>query len=155
MPHNFANLGLIALLFPEARNIHCLRDPRDTCLSIYFQAFGWLHPYATRLDHLGLYYREYRRLMRHWESVLELPMMTVQYEEMVADQERVSRALVDFIGLEWDDRCLQFHKSERTVATASYDQVRQPIYTQSMARWKNYEKHIKPLVDALGDTLDG
>ena len=82
-------------------------------------------------------------------------MMTVQYEEMVADQERVSRALVDFIGLEWDDRCLQFHKSERTVATASYDQVRQPIYTRSMARWKNYEKHIGPLVEALGDTLAG
>ena len=154
MPHNFMNLGLIALLFPGARIIHCRRDPRDTCLSIYFQSFGWLHPYATDQSHLGLYYRLYHELMLHWEAVIRLPLMHVHYEEMVTDQERISRELVEFVGLNWDDRCLQFHRAKRTVATASYDQVRQPMYTKSMARWKHYEKHIGPLVEALGDVID-
>ncbi len=153
MPHNFVNLGLISLLFPQARIIHCQRDPRDTCLSIYFQHFGWLHPYATNLAHLGSYYRLYQMLVRHWESVIDLPMLTVHYEDLVTDQERVSRKLVDFIGLDWDDNCLQFHTTKRTVATASYDQVRKPMYTQSIARWKHYEKHIGPLVEALGNVL--
>ena len=92
--------------------------------------------------------------MQHWEAVIRLPMLTVHYEDMVTDQERVSRELVDFIGLDWDDRCLQFHTATRTVATASYDQVRQPMYRKSMARWKNYEQHIGPLVEALGDVID-
>lgn len=153
MPHNFMNLGLIALLFPQARIIHCRRDPRDTCLSIFFQSFGWLHPYATDLSNLGSYYRLYERLMRHWESIIDLPMLTVNYEDLVTDQERTSRELVNFIGLEWDDDCLQFHRAERTVATASYDQVRKPMYTRSMARWRNYESHIKPLVETLGDLV--
>lgn len=150
MPHNFMNLGLIALLFPQARIIHCERDPRDTCLSIYFQSFGWLHPYATDLSHVGFYYRLYHELMQHWKSDIGLPIMTVNYEDMVNDQERTSRKLVEFIGLEWDENCLKFHRTKRTVATASYDQVRQPMYTKSMARWKHYEKHIGPLLKALG-----
>ena len=151
MPHNFMNLGLIALLFPEARIVHCVRDPRDTCLSIYFQNFGWLHPYATKLENLGHYYREYQRLMKHWESVLELPIMTVHYERMITDQEQTSRELVAFCDLPWDDRCLQFHHSGRHVATASYDQVRQPIYRRSVARWQQYANHLGPLFDALDD----
>jgi tetratricopeptide (TPR) repeat protein len=154
MPHNFVNLGLIALLFPQARIIHCRRDPRDTCLSIYFQNFGWLHPYSTDLSHLGFYYRLYHKLMQHWEAVIDLPMMTVSYEEMVTVPERISRELVNFIGLDWDDRCLRFHTVKRNVATASYDQVRQPVYTKSMARWKHYEKHIGPLAEALGDGIN-
>lgn len=153
MPHNFLNLGLIALLLPGARIIHCVRDPRDTCLSIYFQNFGWLHPYGTRLEWLGGYYREYVRLMRHWQTVLDLPLLTVQYEALVADQETMTRRMLDFLGLEWEDACLDFHKSERTVATASYDQVRQKIYHKSRARWKNYKPLIAPLIDALGECL--
>lgn len=149
MPHNFKNLGLISLLFPGARVIHCTRDPMDTCLSIYFQSFGGAHSYATDLGHLGTYYRQYERLMKHWKSVLDLPMMTVSYEEVVSDQETVSRAMVEFCGLEWDDRCLQFHRSERKVATASYDQVRQPIYTKSICRWKHYEPYLDELKAAL------
>lgn len=149
MPHNFMNLGLIALLFPGARIIHCVRDARDTCLSIYFQNFGWLHPYGSDLTRLGRYYRDYQRLMAHWESTLDLPMLTMHYEALVADQEGVTRALLDFCNLEWDDRCLRFHESERGVATASYDQVRQAMYTRSRERWRNYEPHITPLIHAL------
>lgn len=154
MPHNFMNLGLISLMFPRAMIIHCLRDPIDTCLSIYFQKFGPGHAYATDLKNLGFYYRQYLRLMQHWETVIDTPMMTVHYKDTIADQERVSRELVDFIGLPWDEQCLQFHKAKRHVATASYDQVRQKIYTRSLARWKNYEQHIGPLIEALGDTVE-
>ncbi len=154
MPHNFMNLGLIALLFPKTRIIHCVRDPRDTCLSIYFQNFGWLHRYGADLSSLGAYYRHYQKLMQHWEEVLELPIITIRYEDMIANQEAVSRKMIAFCELEWDERCLQFHKSDRHVATASYDQVRQKIYTQSKARWKNYEKHIAPLIETLGDSIE-
>lgn len=155
MPHNFLNIGLISVLFPEARIIHCVRDPRDTCLSIYFQDFGWLHPYGARLDWLGAYYHEYARIMKHWENELDIPIHTVSYNDMVNDQESTTRNMLDYCKLEWNDACLDFHKSKRVVATASYDQVRQKIYTQSKARWKKYESNIGPLVEHLGDSLEG
>jgi len=151
MPGNFNHLGLIAITFPEARVIHCTRDPLDTCLSIFFQSFNVSHAYATDLANIGIYYKEYRRLMDHWKQVLDIPILDVSYAELIADQERVSREIIEFCGLEWDDRCLQFHKTERGVATASYDQVRRPIYTSSVSRWKNYEKYLGPLREALGD----
>jgi len=150
MPQNFFHLGLIALLFPNARVIHCKRDPRDTCISIYFQRFNLSHTYANDLASLGRFYREYLRIMAHWRAALPIPMLEVAYEEVVTDQERVSREMVEFCGLPWDDRCLQFHKTKRAVATASYDQVRQPIYKQSVGRWRNYERHLGPLFEALG-----
>ena len=149
MPHNFQHVGLISLLFPEARIIHCRRNPLDNGLSIYFQSFIWSHDYATDLANIGVFYSEYERLMRHWEQVIDIPMMTVQYEDMIADQEGMTRKLLEFCELEWDDSVLNFHDSKRAVATASYDQVRQPIYKTSHARWKNYARHIKPLVDSL------
>ena len=154
MPHNFLNLGFISLLFPRARIIHCQRNPIDTCLSIYFQNFGWMHPYGTRLDWLGSYYRDYARLMAHWERTLDIPILRIRYEDTVEDQEAVTRKLLDFCGLEWDDACLEFHKARRHVATASYDQVRQKIYKKSKARWKNYQKHLAPLIEALGDLAE-
>lgn len=154
MPHNFLNVGIISLLFPQSRIIHCVRDPRDTCLSIYFQNFGWLHAYGTRLDWLGSYYKEYSRVMKHWESVISMPLLTVRYEDMVADQEATTRKLIDFCGLEWNDACLDFHRSKRVVATASYDQVREKIYDKSRARWKKYAEHITPLIDSLGDAIN-
>ncbi len=149
MPHNFLALGLIELLFPAARIIHCKRDPVDTCFSIYGLPFGASHPYTHSLGHLGSYYLEYLRLMEHWKSVLSVPILEVQYEELVDDQEGVSRQMVEFCGLPWDERCLNFHEVERVVTTPSYDQVRRPIYKKSVARWKHYESHLGPLIAAL------
>lgn len=153
MPHNFLHLGLIDLLFPEARVIHCTRDPVDTCLSIYFHQFNRFHFYATQLELLGLYYRQYRRLMRHWQGSLRIPIMEINYEKLVSDFEPQCRSLIEFCGLEWDERCLSFHTAKRTVGTLSYDQVRRPLYTTSVARWKRYEKHLGPLLTALGDEI--
>lgn len=152
MPHNFRHLGLIDMLFPGARIIHCLRDPIDTCLSIYSLNFTDNHSYSTDLLQLGEYYRQYQDLMAHWKSVLRIPILEVHYEDIVACQEEVSRKLIDFCGLDWDDRCLRFHESERVVTTPSYDQVRRPIYNKSVARWKNYETYLAPLISALGIT---
>lgn len=150
MPHNFLALGLIELLFPGAHIIHCKRDPIDTCFSIYGLPFNASHPYTDSLEHLGSYYLEYLRLMEHWKTVLSVPILEVQYEELVADQERISRQMVEFCGLPWDERCLNFHEAERLVTTHSYDQVRRPIYKQSVARWKHYERHLDPLIEVLG-----
>ncbi|MHB8256706.1 MAG: sulfotransferase family protein [Acidiferrobacterales bacterium] len=149
MPHNFMALGLIDLLFPGARVIHCVRDPVDTCLSIYFQHFNDTHVYARDLSSLGQYYRQYQRLMAHWKTVLRIPLMDIQYEELVENQEDLSRRMIEFCELKWDDRCLRFHESVRFVTTPSYDQVRRPIYRKSVARWKNYEQFIEPLLSAL------
>ena len=148
MPQNFIFLGFIALLFPDARVIHCIRDPRDTCLSNYFQQSS-IHQHANRLESMGAYYRQYEKLMQHWRSLLDIPILEVNYEDLVASQEEVSRKLVEFIGLKWDRRCLEFHETRRYVATPSYDQVRQPLYTSSVGRWRNYERHIEPLLRAL------
>ncbi len=155
MPTNYHHLGLMTLLFPDAPVIHCTRNPVDTCLSIYFQNFHRSHSYAGDLKDLGFVYRQYRRLMNHWQEVLERPILTCSYEETVADQECSSRRLIEFVGLPWDNACLDFYQSKRTIATASYDQVRQPIYAGSVARWRHYEAHLGPLLDALGDVLDG
>jgi tetratricopeptide (TPR) repeat protein len=145
----FMYLGLIDILFPAARVIHCVRDPMDTCLSGYFQDFSRSHPYAYDLHNLGAYYRGYQKVMHNWKNILHLPIMEVKYEDMVANQEAVSRKLIEFCGLEWDDRCLEFYKNERFVGTASYDQVRRPMYNTSSGRWKNYEQVLDPLKDAL------
>lgn len=146
MPHNFLYIGLIAVLFPGARIIHCTRHPLDTCLSIYFQYFGGSNDYAYNLESLGTHYCHYVRLMQHWKS-LGIPMLDVSYEALVADPEKISRQLVDYCGLEWDACCLDFHQSDRLSRTASYDQVRKPIYSGSVSRWKYYEKHLRPLIE--------
>ncbi len=148
MPHNYLHLGLIAVLFPQARIIHCRRDPMDVCAAAYFQNFKWL-PYTASLDDIIFYYRQYERLMAHWNRVLPLRMHEVVYEQMVANQEAVSRDLVAFCGLPWDERCLAFYQSRRTVQTASKLQVRQPIYTRSVARWQRFASHLEPLRQAL------
>lgn len=142
-PQNFRYLGLIALLFPNSRVIHCVRDPRDTCLSIYFQQFYEFHTYANNLENVTHYYNEYKRLMQCYEKVLNIPMLRVAYEDLVANQEAISRTMVEFAGMPWDERCLAFHETDRYVATSSYDQTRRPIYSDSVGRWKNYAAQVK------------
>ncbi len=151
LPYNFRHLGFINQLFAGARIIHCVRDPLDTCLSNYMQNFRRGNLQTNDLGHLGAYYNDYRRLMDHWRAVLDLPIMDIVYEDLVADQEDKSRELIDFIGLEWDPQCVRFHESGRVVNTASYDQVRQPIYTRSVGRWRHYDHHLGPLKDALAE----
>jgi tetratricopeptide (TPR) repeat protein len=150
MPSNFMYLGLIATFFPNARIIHCRRDPLDVCLSIYFGEFGGHHPHAYDLEHLGLFYREYERIMEYWSHTLPLRIFDVRYEDVVDDVEGMTRRLIEFCGLPWDDRCLEFHKNERAVHTRSRLQVRQPIYRSSRGRWRPYARYLAPLADALG-----
>jgi tetratricopeptide (TPR) repeat protein len=150
MPLNYQHLGVIAALFPRARVIHCRREPIDTCLSCYFQDFAWPLPFGPDLSHLGSHYREYERLMAHYTRVLPLPLFELRYEELIDNQEAVTRRLLDFCGLEWDDRCLRFHETERTVNTSNTLQVRKPLYRSSVDRWKRYEAHLAPLLQALG-----
>jgi len=152
MPTNFYYLGLAALMFPNARVIHCRRDPLDVCLSCYFTNFREPPAYAADLEDLGFYYREYERLMAHWRTAIPLPILDVQYEELVGNQESVSRQIVDFCGLSWDNRCLEYHKASRPVQTCSVWQVRQPVYQNAVGRWKRYARHLDPLVRALGLT---
>ncbi len=150
LPTNFLFLGLIALLLPKARVIHCLRDPMDVGVSIFFQRFAQGHDYAYDLSDIAAYTVQYVRLMEHWKSVLPMPIHEVRYESLVNDQEQESRKLIDFCGLEWDEACLQFERSERVVSTASNWQVRQPVYHRSVQRWRHYEPFLGPLRDALG-----
>lgn len=146
MPHNFLRLGLIQLMFPNARVIHCKRNPVDTCLSCYAQDFGGRHPYTRSPEDIGQYYKEYERLMEHWRTVLDIPLLEINYEALVENPEQLSRELVDFCGLEWDDSCLGFYNNKRPTHTASYDQVRQPIYHHAVERWRNYEEYLQPLI---------
>ena len=151
MPGNFLALGLIALMFPRARIIHCRRDPMDVCLSIYFHRFAYGHGYAYDLTDIAVHYRQYQRLMQHWHEVLPLEICDVQYEELVANQASESRRLIDYCGLPWDDRCLEYYENDRPVQSMSNWQVRQPIYTDSIQRWKHYEKHLDELKEMLAE----
>ena len=149
LPLNFLHLGLIEILFPGARVIHCRRDAMDTCLSCYMSSFREGHEFKYDLSNLGHFYRQYERLMAHWKANLDLPMLEVQYEELVEDSEGQSRRMIEFLDLPWDKRCLQFARTARPVATASLHQVRQPIYRSSMQRWRHYEKHLGDLKTSL------
>ncbi len=149
MPFNYLHLALIALLHPAARIIHCRRDARDLGLSCYLQNFTDSHPWTTRLEDIGHYFKAYESLMDHWRRVLPLKVMDIGYEDLVNDQEGQSRRLIDFLGLPWDDACLEFHNTRRAVRTASNWQVRQPIYSKSVGRWRLYEKFLDPLKRAL------
>ena len=149
LPSNFLHFGLISLLFPKAHIINCQRQPLDTCLSIYTQCFRSNISFAYELSDIVSYYRQYERLMAHWRETLELPILDISYEEVVKDQERVSHQIIEFLGLEWDDHCLSFYKTDRPILTASNWQVRQPIYSRSIGRWKNYDAFLGPLKEQL------
>jgi Flp pilus assembly protein TadD len=150
-PVNSDHLGVIHSVFPNARIIYMQRDPIDTCLSCYFQKFALSLNFTMDLSDLADYYREHRRLMMHWRAVLPPgTILDVPYEELVADQEGCTRKILDFLGLEWDERVLNFHETKRAVVTASFWQVRQKIYKSSVQRWRNYEKFVGPLADLEG-----
>jgi len=147
---NFLALGLIEMLFPGARVIHCTRHPLDTAASCYFQDFlGEGLPWCYDLHHIGDYYVQYLRLMDHWRDVLTLPMMDLSYESLTEAPERMSRELIDFLGLEWDPVCLEFHRQRRVVNTASYAQVREPIHTRSVKRHEHYAQMLQAVTEIL------
>ena len=150
MPTNFMLIGMIKLMLPNAKIIHCCRDPLDTCLSIFknlFTANDYYYSYDLGL--LGRYYNLYRDLMAHWDNVLPDFIYTIHYEDVVAEQEKQSRALLAYCGLEWDDACLEFHRTDRPVQTLSAAQVRRPIYKDSIQSWKRYENQLAPLLEVL------
>jgi hypothetical protein len=149
LPDNYVYLGYLATLFPQARFIHCRRDLRDTAVSCWSTNF-WYLEWANSFDHIVSRFAAYQRLMTHWENVLPVPVLQIDYEETVADLETSARRLVDWCGLDWEPACLNFHQSTRAVRTASVTQVRQPIYRRSVERWRNYEAALGPLFERLG-----
>jgi tetratricopeptide (TPR) repeat protein len=147
---NYFFVGLLHLCFPNAKFINTRRDPVDTCLSTFTKLFKDDMPHSYDMGELGRYYRKYDELMKHWEKVLPKgTIKVVEYENVVADMETEAKALIEFIGLEWDPKLLDFHKSTRPVKTASVAQVRKPIYSSSVKRWKKYGKGLQPLVDSI------
>jgi len=149
MPHNFMHLGAAAQILPMARVIHCRRNLMDVGLSCFSKHFGAFHNYACDLTAMGHFFKEYLRLMAHWRTVAPLSIFEVPYEELVSDPETIVRNLIDFCELPWDPAVLNFHESKRIVSTASYAQVRTPLYKSAMGRAEQYKTHLEPLRLAL------
>ena len=149
-PLNFLILNLVELLFPRGRVILCVRNALDTSVSCYLTNFEQYNPFKFDLAHLGAFYRDYLRLMEHWKKVLSVPILEVRYEDLVLDPRGQLERIHAFLGLPWEEKCMRYYENDRRVRTASVDQVRRPIYTGSVGRWKHYEKHLRPLIDALG-----
>jgi tetratricopeptide (TPR) repeat protein len=154
LPDNYLYLGLLAALFPGAKFIHCRRDPRDIAVSCWMTNFRQIR-WSSDFDHIASRFEQYRRLIEHWRSVLPVPVLEVDYERTVADLEGTARRLVDWCGLDWDPACLEFHRGDRPVRTASVAQVRQPIYKRSVARWMSYEPALAPLFARVRPVEDG
>jgi tetratricopeptide (TPR) repeat protein len=150
-PLNFFALGLVTLFFPNAHVVWCRRDPRDVCLSIFCENFDLSQTYATDLGDLAFYFRQYERLMTHWQAVLPVRIHEQTYEQVVADLESATKQLLGFLRLDWDPTCLRFNESSPVVQTPSRWQVRQPIYSSSVGRWRNYRSWIGPLLEVFGD----
>jgi tetratricopeptide (TPR) repeat protein len=147
MPDNYLYVGLLAALFPRATFIHCRRDLRDTALSCWLNPLP--SPWTNSPEHIAARIREYQRLMEYWRAVLPTSMLEVDYEETVADLPSVARRLVEFCGLEWEEACLKFNEGDRHVRTASKVQVREPVHTRSVGRWRHYERELSELFAAL------
>lgn len=150
MPHNFLRLGMIALMFPRARIIDCRRDPLETCISCYFHQFPEGLEFTHDMAEIGDFYKAYLRIMEHWHAVLPLHILEISYEDLVADQETISRRIIDFCGLPWNDQCLAFHKHKRTITTSSRLQVNQPLHQKFLGRWRRYDRFFAPLKESLG-----
>jgi tetratricopeptide (TPR) repeat protein len=154
MPANFFCVGLIHLMLPNAKIVHIRRNPVDTCLSGFSKLFNNGQAHSYNLTELGRYYRNYNKLMTYWHKVIPSDnFMEIQYEDLVANSEKKSRELISFVGLEWNEACLNFQQNKRAVRTASIAQIRKPIYQSSIAKWKRYEDHLGPLLDALDDLV--
>jgi len=153
MPNNFLHVGLIRLILPNAKVIDARRHPLACCFSGFKQLFGEGQDFTYGLELIGRYYREYVRLMDHWDAVLPGFVLRVMHEDVVDDLETTVRRMLDFCDLPFEAGCLDFHKTERSVRTPSSEQVRQPIYRSGLEQWRNYERHLAPLVDALGDDV--
>jgi tetratricopeptide (TPR) repeat protein len=149
MPHNFLRLGAIRAALPNAKILHCRRDPRDNCWSIYKENFAGHHPYAHDLKELGEYHRLYQGLMAHWRAVYPGQFLEVDYEDLVAAPEPQVRRMLAYCGLDWHEDCLRFYEQDRNVHTASKLQVRQPIYRSSVAAWEPFREELGPLLSAL------
>ncbi len=154
MPHNFVVIGLIALFYPNARIVHCMRNPADTFISAFQNMMNPAHSYSYAPDDYAHYYRQYLRLMRHWQSLIPDRIFTLRYEDLVSNQEEMTRKLLDFLGLAWDSRCLRFHETGAMVKTFSRQQVRSAVHQGSTGRWQNYRPQLQPLADILKDDFD-
>jgi|TARA_B110000114_G_scaffold47269_1_gene50125 tetratricopeptide (TPR) repeat protein len=150
MPNNFFHIGLIKLILPNAKVIDARRHPMACCFSGFKQLFGEGQEFSYGLADIGNYYRQYVKLMDHWDNVLPGFVLRVQHEDVVEDLETQVRRILDFCGLPFEEACLAFHKTERSVRTPSAEQVRQPIYTTGLDQWRNFEEHLQPLIQALG-----
>jgi tetratricopeptide (TPR) repeat protein len=150
---NFMHIGLLQLILPNARIINARRHPLDTCLGCYKQLFARGQSYSYDMEELGEYYLQYQRLTDHWDAVLPGKVLHVQYEDVTRDLEGQARRILEHCGLPWDEDCLSFHETRRDVRTASSEQVRQPIYQSSVNSWRNYEAHLKELIDVLEPLL--
>jgi hypothetical protein len=149
MPSNFLRIGFIRAILPRARVIHCLRDPMDTCLSLYKNNLLHGNDYSFELSELGHFYRLYLDLMEHWKTLLPDFVFDFGYEALIADPRERVKALLDYCDLPWDEACVEFHNTRRKVKTASNAQVRRPIYADSVGLWKRYENHLEPLKTAI------
>ena len=154
MPNNFPQVGFISLILPTARIIDARRHPLDACLGCYRQLFAKGQNFTYDLTEIGEYYLQYQRMMDHWAAVLPGRVLTVQYEEVVADFENQVRRLLEFCGLPWEDACLRFYENERPIRTPSAEQVRQPIYDRSVGYWRNYAQYLDELITAIEPIRD-
>jgi tetratricopeptide (TPR) repeat protein len=154
LPNNFLYVGLILLAMPNAKIINTVRNPMDNCFGCFKQLWAEGQNFTYDLEDLGRYYRDYHRLMAHWQAIFGDKIYSVNYEAVVADLETNVKALLDYCGLPMEEQCLRFHETERAVNTASSEQVRQPIYTSAVAYWKHFDEHLQPLKDALGDLAE-
>jgi tetratricopeptide (TPR) repeat protein len=150
MPNNFRHIGLIHLILPNAKIIDARRHPMGGCFSGYKQLFANGQTFTYGLEDIGKYYRDYVRLMDHWDAVLPGRVHRVLYEEMVADTDTQIRALLDYCGLNFEEQCLRFYETERAIRTPSSEQVRKPIYKDGLEQWRHFESHLGPLKEALG-----
>ena len=151
LPTNFLRLGLFSLLYPNARIIHCQREPMATCWSCFTKNFNTKTHLSFTFDlaDLGFHYREYQRLMKHWHAVLPGKILDIPYEQLIQEPRGMSEAMIDHLGLDWEETCLKFNEQKTSVQTASSWQVRQPIYSDANAKWRQYEDHLGPLIEAL------